>query len=259
MKAARVLDCQLDCLSSEELEEEVVELIRSNQRGILCTVNVAILIMMRSNPLLQDFAGSARWTVADGQPLVWLSRVFGSTPIPERLAGVDLLSSLCERAMKERFGVYLLGSTRDSVEKAAATLGRQFPGLDIRGVADGYFGEVDAPARAKAIEASGAMMLFVGMGAPMQETFIAQYWSQLGVPFAMGVGGSFDVVAGLKRRAPRLLQRFGLEWAFRLYLEPRRLYRRYLVSNLKFFGLMLRELGRLCLRSNRLRSRIKAP
>ncbi|HWO14824.1 MAG TPA: WecB/TagA/CpsF family glycosyltransferase [Polyangiaceae bacterium] len=224
--------------------ESVVSAIGAGERGYLCTVNVAILMLMRADRGLQRFVESARWVVADGQPLVWASRLAG-TPLPERIAGVDLMDRLCARAAREGFGVYLLGGTDQSVRAAAAALARKYPRLVISGVADGYFSAREAPERARAVAASGAKLLFVGMGAPRQEGFIEQHWAGLGVNVALGVGGSFDVVSGKRWRAPELAQKLGLEWAFRAAQEPRRLLPRYVGSNSRFLWLLTREhLGR---------------
>jgi N-acetylglucosaminyldiphosphoundecaprenol N-acetyl-beta-D-mannosaminyltransferase len=112
------------------------------------------------------------------------------------------------------------------------------PGLDVRGWADGYFDADQAQARARAVAESGAELLFVAMGVPRQEYFIEEQWEHLGARIVIGVGGSFDVIAGLRKRAPVLIQRAGLEWAYRLAQEPRRLFRRYLVTNSQFLALM---------------------
>ena len=220
--------------------ESVVFAIDAGARGYLCTVNVSILMMMRSDRRLQRFVERARWVVADGQPLIWASW-FGGTPIPERVAGVDLIDQLCARAAREGFGVYLLGATEETVQAAAAALARKHPGLAISGAADGYFSPHEAPERARAVAASGARLLFVGMGAPRQERFIERHWEALGVNVAVGVGGSFDVLAGKRWRAPRLVQKLGLEWAFRAAQEPRRLLPRYVETNSRFLWLIARD------------------
>ena len=221
--------------------EAIAKTIRTGERGIVCTVNVAILMMMRASPRLQRFVDSARWCVADGQPLVWASRLMG-TPLPERVTGIDLLHPLCDRAVEDGFSLYLLGADANTVQATAQTLRRRHPGLDLRGVADGYFGREEAATRARAVADSGADILIVAMGVPRQEQFIEEYWEHLGVRVAIGVGGSFDVIAGHRKRAPAFLQRAGLEWAYRLAQEPRRLFGRYLVTNSKFVGLMVWQL-----------------
>jgi N-acetylglucosaminyldiphosphoundecaprenol N-acetyl-beta-D-mannosaminyltransferase len=229
-------------LSLEETVDRIVERIQAGQRGYLCTVNVAILMMMREDPRLQRFVENAALVVADGQPLIWSSRLLGRA-LPERVTGVDLVERLCERAAREGLGVYLLGAKKDIVETLARGLRARYPGLVLSGVADGYFKTgAESEARAQAVAASGAKILVVAMGVPRQEYFIEEYWDRLGVSFAIGVGGSFDVLAGLRKRAPEIVQRVGMEWAFRLVQEPRRLWKRYLITNARFLSLMSREL-----------------
>ena len=228
-------------LTLDATVDRIVERIQAGQRGYLCTVNVAILMMMRDDPRLQRFVENAALVVADGQPLIWSARML-RRPLPERVTGVDLVERLCERAAREGLGVYLLGAKKDVVDTLAAKLRDRYPGLVLAGVADGYFGDGESEARARAVAASGAKILVVAMGVPRQEHFIEEYWDRLGVSFAIGVGGSFDVLAGLRKRAPEIVQRVGMEWAFRLVQEPRRLWKRYLLTNARFVSLMSREI-----------------
>lgn len=233
----QILNGRFDSLTAEETVEAVVRAIRAGERGILSTVNVAVLMTMRSDPRLQRFVERSRWTVADGQPLVWASRLWRQ-PLPERVTGIDLIDLLCARAAREGIGVYCLGAEGATVRTVARVLQERHRGLALRGCADGYFGPEQAEARAQAVAQSGAELLFVAMGVPRQESFIEEQWDRLGARVVIGVGGSFDVIAGLRKRAPAFLQRAGLEWAYRLAQEPRRLFRRYLVTNSRFLGLM---------------------
>ena len=236
-RSTHVLNGWFDRLSFDQVVDELIQTIHAGQRASLCTVNVAILMMMRSDPRLQRFVDSARWTVADGQPLIWASRLT-QQPLPERVTGIDLIDELCARAARENIGVYFLGASDKIVRTTADVLRSRHPGLDVRGCADGYFGPDQAPARARAVAASGAELLFVAMGVPRQEYFIEEQWEHLGARVVIGVGGSFDVIAGLRKRAPVFIQRAGLEWAYRVAQEPRRLFKRYLITNSQFIGLM---------------------
>jgi N-acetylglucosaminyldiphosphoundecaprenol N-acetyl-beta-D-mannosaminyltransferase len=228
----RILNGQFDALTLSDTVEAVFRLIQTGQRGWLCTVNVAILMMMRRDGRLRGFVERASITVADGQPIVWGASWLGR-PLPERVTGVDLVDALCERAAREGKRVYLLGGTADVVARAARRLRERSPGLLIDH-ADGYFGNDDAAARADRIRSARADILFVGMGVPRQEIFLEEQWDRLGVGMAIGVGGSFDVLAGVRARAPLWVQKMGMEWLFRLAQEPRRLFRRYLVTNAQF-------------------------
>lgn len=241
MKSRRILNGKFDVLDLRETIDEIYAMIARGDRGWLCTVNVAILMMARDDQRLQAFIDRAAITVADGQPLVWLSRLRGE-PLPERVAGVDLVEEICRRAARDRVPVYLLGAERPIVEGVADRMRRDHPGLDLIGVGDGYFSEEEAPARARQVAESGARILIVAMGVPRQEHFIEDYWEELGVGFAIGVGGSFDVISGQRDRAPLWVQRIGFEWAYRLIQEPRRLFMRYLVTNSRFVALVIRDL-----------------
>lgn len=212
----------------------------AGKSGWLATVNVSILMMMRESPKLQGFVDRATWTVADGQPLVWASRWFG-TPLPERVTGVDLVEQICAEAQLRGMGVYFLGASQPVLDALVLKLQSQYPRLSI-GHANGYFPATDATQRAADVAASGASVLLVGMGVPRQEEFIETQWPHLGVKLAIGVGGSFDVLAGLRKRAPHWVQVVGMEWFYRLVQEPGRLWQRYLVTNTQFVFLLLRAL-----------------
>jgi N-acetylglucosaminyldiphosphoundecaprenol N-acetyl-beta-D-mannosaminyltransferase len=216
------------------------ELILSGERGYICTVNIAMLMMMRSNERLQRFVDSATLAVADGQPLVWYSRL-RKTRLPERVTGVDLVNALCATAAREGFGVYFLGARETTAGEAARRMSEKHRGLTVSGSADGYFSRDEAPERARRISESGADILFVSMGVPRQEAFLEDHWAQLGVNLAIPVGGSFEVIAGTRKRAPLFIQKVGLEWFFRLCQEPRRLWKRYLVTNTRFLLLIIAD------------------
>jgi N-acetylglucosaminyldiphosphoundecaprenol N-acetyl-beta-D-mannosaminyltransferase len=237
----RILNADFDGVTLSEAVDRAATSIRTGARGYVCTVNAAVLMMMRRDPRLQRFVDRAALVVADGQPIVWTSRL-APRPLPERIAGIDLVDALAARAAAEGFSVYLLGSRRPVVEAAATRLRAAHPRLRLAGVADGYFDAAHAGARAAAIRQSAADILIVGMGVPRQERFIEEHWQELGVHLAIGVGGSFDVMAGIRRRAPRWCQRSGLEWLWRLAQEPRRLGRRYVVTNTEFVGVVIRTL-----------------
>lgn len=243
MKSVKVLNCELDATTLMDAAHWARDWIRSGQRGYICTVNVAILMMMRSDPKLQRFVDRASLVVADGQPLVWASHL-QREPLPERVTGIDLIEKLCTVATEEDYGVYFLGARPAVIKAVAKRLAKRHPGLRICGARDGYFDAAEAPRRAREVRESGAKILVVGMGVPLQEEFIENYWDELGVELAIPVGGSFDVIAGVTHRAPVWLQRIGMEWFFRLLQEPRRLWKRYLVTNVQFIFHLLRSVAR---------------
>jgi N-acetylglucosaminyldiphosphoundecaprenol N-acetyl-beta-D-mannosaminyltransferase len=238
----RILNADFDAHTTEQIIDQIISSVKSEQRGWLCTVNVAILMMMRSSPMLQNFVEKAKWVVADGQPLVWVAPIFRGR-LPERVAGIELVDGIASEAEKEGFRIYLLGAEKKVVETVSAQLKRKYPKLNICGARDGYFSSDEAQIRADEIRNSDAQILFVGMGVPKQEEFIENQWERMGVNFAIGVGGSFDVIAGLRKRAPGFIQRIGFEWLYRLIQEPRRMWKRYLVTNSLFIFLVGKEIA----------------
>jgi len=236
MQRVRLINGQFDALTLPQTVDAVFRLLDAGQRGWLCTVNVAILMMMRADARLQQFVDRAALVVADGQPLIWCAPWFGR-PLPERVTGVDLVDALCERAAREGRRVYLLGATDDVVTRVAQRLRARNANLHVQW-ADGYFTKEQAGSRAENVRASGADILMVGMCVPRQEQFIEEQWHRLGAGVVIGVGGSFDVLAGLRARAPVWIQKIGMEWFFRLVQEPRRLFKRYLVTNSLFLWLV---------------------
>ena len=238
MNRKKILNGSFDSVTTAETSDWATQLIKLGERGYICTVNVAILMMMSADSQLQRFVERASLVVADGQPIVWASRLL-SQALPERVTGIDLIDSLAVRAEKEQFRIYLLGATQEVITTAAANLKSRYPKLDICGFDDGYFSASETSERVQAIRQSGAQILIVGMGVPRQEVFLEENWSDLGVNLAIGVGGSFDVIAGKKKRAPFWMQTAGLEWLYRLIQEPQRLWKRYLVTNLQFIYRLL--------------------
>jgi N-acetylglucosaminyldiphosphoundecaprenol N-acetyl-beta-D-mannosaminyltransferase len=238
MERIRILNGHFDSLTTHGTVDTIFASLSTGQRGWLCTVNVSILMMMRGDARLQSFVDRAALVVADGQPLIWCAP---KKSLPERVAGVTLVEALCERAAREGKRVYLLGATKEIVAALAQRLRTQYANLQLD-YADGYFTQDQAQARAKGVRAFGTDILFVGMGVPRQEYFLDEQWEHLGVGMAIGVGGSFDVLAGLRARAPLWMQKIGMEWFFRMIQEPRRLFMRYLTTNSLFIWLIFREL-----------------
>ncbi|HSN25128.1 MAG TPA: WecB/TagA/CpsF family glycosyltransferase, partial [Kofleriaceae bacterium] len=169
------------------------------------------------------------------------SRLLGHA-LPARVAGTDLMIALLGHAAARGYSVYLLGATDDIVRACVAKAQREHPALRIAGYRNGYFDDEDEVVAA--IRAAKPDIVFLGFGTPAKEYFMHRRHRELAVPFVMGVGGSFDVYAGHVRRAPQLLQKLGLEWAFRLAQEPRRMWKRYLVGNSRFLMLVGKELLR---------------
>jgi N-acetylglucosaminyldiphosphoundecaprenol N-acetyl-beta-D-mannosaminyltransferase len=196
-------------------------------------VNAAKVVNMRRDPRLRDAVATCHMIVADGQSVVWASRLLGQ-PLPERVAGIDLFTELLAAASASGYRVYFLGARPEALQRMVAEAGRRFPGLKVAGARDGYFTPAEEPTVAADIRDSGAELLFLGMTSPKKETFLASWGEYTRVRVAHGVGGSFDVLAGVTKRAPVWYQEHGLEWFYRAKQEPLRLGRRYLRTNLQF-------------------------
>jgi N-acetylglucosaminyldiphosphoundecaprenol N-acetyl-beta-D-mannosaminyltransferase len=208
---------------------------------VVVTANASHLCMMRRDAALREACQAADLSVADGMSVVWALRALGR-PVPERVAGIDLMTQLLAAGAAEGLRVYFLGAKREVVETLVAVCGSRYPGLIVAGWRDGYFSADAHHAIAEQIRASAPHLLFVGMPSPFKETWVERFRATLDVPVIIGVGGSFDVIAGYIQRAPRLAQRMGLEWAWRLLMEPRKLWKRYLSTNTEFLWLVGREI-----------------
>jgi N-acetylglucosaminyldiphosphoundecaprenol N-acetyl-beta-D-mannosaminyltransferase len=204
-------------------------------------VNAAKAVNMRSDEALAKSVAGADIVLADGQSIVWASRLL-RRPLPERVAGIDLFTDLLAVAESRGESVYFLGATPEALGSMLTQLKVDYPALRIAGSRDGYFDlDSEGAGIAAEIRASRAQLLFVGMPSPRKEIFLARHATATGAVIRHGVGGSFDVIAGITRRAPMILQRCGLEWLFRLLQEPRRLGRRYAVTNTAFLAMVARE------------------
>jgi N-acetylglucosaminyldiphosphoundecaprenol N-acetyl-beta-D-mannosaminyltransferase len=208
-------------------------------------LNAAKLVRIQHDAPLRAAVAGSELVTADGQAVVWASRVLGQ-PVPARVTGIDLFDALLALAARRGYRVYLLGARPHVVARAAAEIRSRHPDLVLAGFRDGYFGAAETESVVEEIRAAEPQLLFVALETPVKETFLAKYRGRIGAPFVMGIGGALDVMAGERRRAPRVLQRLGLEWGYRLAQDPRRLARRYVVGNTVFTWLVLRAaVGRL--------------
>ena len=207
---AELLGLSFDAVTMETAVARCLEFCRAPRAShVVVTANAYHLCMMRHDPELADACRAAQLTVADGMSVVWALRASGQEA-PERVAGVDLMDRLLAEAAKNRLSVYFLGARREVVEALARKSRNRYPGLEIAGFRDGYFGPKDHSAVVEEIRASGAHILFVGMPSPFKETWCERHRERLDVPVIIGVGGSFDVLAGYIRRAPHWVQVAGL-------------------------------------------------
>lgn len=238
---AQILGCPIDRLGMADTLATIERAIADRRYIQHMAINAAKLVAMHDDPKLVEIVCNCDLVNADGQSVVWASKLVGD-PLPERVAGIDLMQELLDLAERRGYRVYILGARRDVLAAAIAALGERHPGLRIAGSRDGYFTDEQAPQVCDEIRQSRADLLFVAISSPRKEYFLGEYGPRLEVPFVMGVGGSIDVIAGVTRRAPAAWQRLGLEWLFRLLQEPRRMFRRYAVTNTRFVALVGRAL-----------------
>ena len=233
------LGVPMDTLTMEETIETIDRRLSADKFTQHVVVNVAKIVQMQTNPELRDAVAACDIINIDGAGVVFGGRILG-LKILERVAGIDLFFQLLTYAEENRRSVYLLGATDDVIKNAIARIQSDFPQLNIAGFHDGYFWDYEDE-MVREIRKSDADLLFVGIGSPLKEQFIDRWKQALGVGFAMGVGGTFDIVAGMTKRAPRWMQRSGLEWLYRIIQEPRRMWWRYVSTNSRFAVMLISE------------------
>ncbi|HVH46964.1 MAG TPA: WecB/TagA/CpsF family glycosyltransferase [Labilithrix sp.] len=239
-----LLGCPFDSVTEKETVELVFEWKNAEHRKShhIVTVNVAILMMARNDAKLTNAIERADLVVVDGKPLVWTSKWLGSA-VPEKVSGVDLMRRLLQAGDDRGLSIFLLGTTQERLDVLERVIRAKYPNVVIAGTRNGYFKEPDYAAVTKQIRDAKADLLLVGMPAPFKEIWCEEHREALSTPAILGVGGAFDVLAGFVPRAPRLMQEAGLEWAWRLAMEPRKLWKRYLVTNSAFIALLGKTLA----------------
>lgn len=236
-----ILGLPVSRVTLEELLQRADECIKSHERLLLGVANVAKVVNARRDSQLRRILNQADLILADGLPIVWLSRMLGD-PLPERIAGIDIMYKLLQQANESHYRVYFLGAKPEVLRKVIRAVQRDYPGIRIAGYRDGYFDKAQEQSVAEGIRNSRADILFVAMNSPKKEKFLEKWKDYMAVPVCHGVGGSFDILAGVTTRAPLWMQKSGLEWLYRLIQEPRRMWKRYLICNTKFIILSLRAI-----------------
>lgn len=236
------LGVPIDILSLNETVDLADKSMVSRRRCQHVALNVAKLVKMRQQPELWRDVVESDIVGIDGMGILWGCRLLGLNA-HERVAGVDLFKEILGLCNRKQFRPFFLGATDGVLQKMIFRLRAELPELRIAGWHHGYFAPEEDARLVKAIRRSGADCLFLGLPTPRKERLLAQYKDDFGVPFIMGVGGSFDVLAGAVNRAPLWMQSAGLEWFYRLYQEPRRMFWRYLSTNISFANLLTRELA----------------
>lgn len=247
-----IFNCRVDDLTLDKVTDKIEVDLRAGTRGFQISLNTDSVVRANRDAHYANLIKKASVVTIDGMPILWLSKILGNV-IRQRVTGPDLFFRLLEIANERRLKVYLLGGREEIVKTVKQKTRLKYPNIKIMGASDGYFGDSEQLVISK-IAKTKSDILFVAMGAPRQDEFIADNFDKLDVKFAMGVGGCFDIFAGVKKRAPLMVQKLGLEWFYRFIQEPRRLFGRYFIYDTKIFHLFLKECYRAFFKTGHKRS-----
>ena len=241
MNRITILNTKIDNLTMQETLQLVEETILGSKQLHHVVVNAAKMVAMQTDLKLRQSVNSCDLINADGQAVVWASRILGQ-PLKERVAGIDLMENLVELAHKKNYKIFFFGAKEEVVSRVVNNYKIKYSKDIIAGYRNGYFKKEDELNIAKQISDSDADILFVAISSPTKENFLYDNKEALtGVNFIMGVGGSFDVVSGLVKRAPLWMQKIGMEWFYRFAQEPERMWKRYFIGNIKFIWLVIKS------------------
>lgn len=236
-----MMGCQVDNLSMAETLNTIEGFIQSGKPHQHVVVNVDKIVKASRDEELRQIINNCALINVDGMPVVWASKLLGK-PLKERVAGVDLFEALMAHSAKKGWRVFFLGAKEEVVSGVAKKFSALYPSLNIAGYRNGYWKAEEEAGVVQMIKDAKPDLLFVAISSPKKEQFLGRYQAEMKVPFAMGVGGTFDVMVGLVNRAPVWMQNAGLEWFYRFLQEPRRMFRRYFIEDMYFFWLLLKEM-----------------
>ncbi len=231
-----VWDVPFDCVDMQQAVDRIEALIDRGRPSYVITANLNYVMLHHQHPDVAAITAAADLILADGQPIVWRSRLGQEDRLPHRVAGSEMIYELAARASQKRWGIYFLGGDTGVAQQCAERLARDYPGMRIAGIESPPFRTLSDREQAEQdarIRQSGADILLVAFGQPKGERWIHRHHRRLGVPVSIQLGASFDFVAGTARRAPKLWQRCGAEWAYRMCSDPKRLVPRY-YANARF-------------------------
>jgi N-acetylglucosaminyldiphosphoundecaprenol N-acetyl-beta-D-mannosaminyltransferase len=238
-----LLGCPIDNLSLPECISKIEEFIVSRKPHQYIAINADKIVKLHKDPSFKKILLESNLNIVDGQPLMWISRLKGK-PVKQRYGGIDIIDGFLPVAQAKGYKVYFLGATEDVVQKVIEKYSKEYPKLRIAGYRNGYWTEEQEPLIIREIKNTRVDVLFLAMGSPKKEVFLSRYLKELSIPFVMGVGGAFDVIAGKTVRAPKWMQSAGMEWLWRVFQEPRRMFKRYLVSNTNFLAIAFKDIFR---------------
>lgn len=241
MSRVHILNTSIDNYTMEETLEKIKDSIKNSMQLHHVVVNAGKVVSIQHDLQLRKSVNESDLINADGQAVIWASKILNN-PLKERVAGIDLMINLVRIASENQYKIFFLGAKEEVVKKVVNLYSNLYSPDIIAGYRNGYFNKSDEKNIAREISESGANMLFVAISSPTKENFLYENRKELkNVHFIMGVGGSFDVVAGKVKRAPLWMQTIGLEWFFRFIQEPNRMWKRYLIGNTKFIILVIKE------------------
>lgn len=240
MSRISICNIPVDALTMQQTIGIIDKAIEEGRPVHHVVINAAKVVNAQKDAALKESIVSCDIINADGQAIVWAAHLLNS-PLPERVAGIDLMQNLVKLAAEKNYRVFFLGAKEEVVKEVVNVYTKMYSSNIIAGYRNGYFNKDDEAVIAKQIAESGASILFVAMSSPKKEIFLNNYKHLINMPFIMGVGGSFDVVSGLVKRAPVWMQEWGLEWFYRVMQEPRRMWKRYLFGNSEFIYMVLKE------------------
>lgn len=240
MKTVDIFGCSVAAINMKETLEEIEKIIENRILTQHVVINAGKVVLMNNDFKLKKIVSECRIINADGQSIVWASKFLGK-PLPERVAGIDLMEELIKLSEQKGYGIYFFGAKEEVVKSVVMHYEGLYPNLKVCGYRNGYFSKEEVPNIVRDMKNSNADILFVAFSSPNKEYWLSENINDINIPFCMGVGGSFDVIAGKTTRAPEWMQNIGLEWFYRFIQEPRRMWKRYLVGNSKFIWVMIKE------------------
>ncbi|MBC1435032.1 WecB/TagA/CpsF family glycosyltransferase [Listeria rocourtiae] len=235
-----LLGSYVDVLTMQETLMKVEAIIRVGKPVQHVVINASKINLMAENKELANIVNASPLINADGQSIIWAMKILAHET-QERVTGIDLFEKLVKKSAEKGYRVYYFGAKEDVVQEVVQLHQQQYPNLKIAGYRHGYFEDEESEEIALDIHKSQADIVFVAFSSPKKEQWIHAYKEKMGAPFVMGVGGSFDVIAGVTKRAPQWMQKSGLEWFYRFMQEPKRMFRRYFVGNLSFVWKVVKE------------------
>lgn len=239
----RFMNTYIDDLTLEEAVEHIEHCIKTHKIGQVITPNVDQIVRLEWDEYFREICENCELLLVDGHPLLWIAKLYGK-PFKQKVCGSDLVPVLCEMASKKGYSVFFLGAAPGVAKIAADRMVEQYPGLTIAGTYSPPLGfEKDREELDKIntlLLKSKADMLFVGMGVPKQDIFIYENMKQYQISVSFSIGGTIDFIAGKQKRAPRWIRNLGFEWLYRLFQDPKRMFRRYIINDLKIFRLIFK-------------------